>query len=128
MGIEINSSRGRKSPQEIARLATLAHNKKKIIITSVEPIEFLDLNDTADEVSSVNVADLVDAVAAQTSDNEVDVEVVDEDEESPEEKLRYGLSTMKKAGLKEYAEDSNVDISEAKTNKEIIEAIISASF
>lgn len=47
-----------------------------------------------------------------------------EDDESAEDALRYNLSTMKKAGLKEYAEDNGVDIEGCNTNKEIVEKIV----
>mgnify|MGYP003664519631 CR=1 FL=1 len=133
MGVTFNGSRGgRKTTQEIAKLATEAHNKKRVVITSAEPIKFLKIpTKEVDKESSVNVADLVDAVknieeiVVTETNLPLQAQVV-EDEESPEEKLRYELSTMKKAGLKEYASDNNVDLGDAKTNEDITNAIVLA--
>jgi hypothetical protein len=148
MGLEFNGSRGgRKTPQEVAKAATIAHNKKKaIILTTEEPIKFLEIptEEVVEDVvveatieeseefvaaevdtSPVNVADLV--VAWEGKTEEGGVESLTEDPIT-EQSLRDELGTLKKAGLKDYAADINVDISEAKTNKDIIEAIVSASF
>ena len=141
MGLKFNGSRGgRKTPQEVAKAATIAHNKKKItILTAVEPIKFLEVptptiseiawvEPTEEEVveeSPVNVADLVVALEGEVEDGEIELPIEDP---ITEQSLRDELGTLKKAGLKDYAEDINVDLSEAKTNKDIIEAIVSASF
>ena len=146
MGLEFNGGRGgRKTPQEVAKAATIAHNKKKVIIlTTVEPIKFLEIPTeevvedvveatieeseefvTAEvDISPVNVADLV--VAWEGKTEEGDVESLTEDPIT-EQSLRDELGTLKKAGLKDYAADINVDLGEAKTNKEIIDVIVLAS-
>ena len=95
MGLNINTSRiSAKKQQEAAKAATESHNKKNKVVEE-------DISVEVEEVAEEEI-----------------------DDESYEEKLRYELSTMKKAGLKAYAEEHNVSLGTAKTIKEIIEEIV----
>lgn len=113
MGVTFNGSRGgRKTPQEIAKLATEAHNKKRVVITSAEPIEFLKIpTKEVDKESSVNVADLVDAVKDS---------VVEGNEFNPSE-----LDNLTKAELIAYATAAGVEVTE-KLKSDILKEIVLA--
>lgn len=129
MGITFNGSRGgRKTPQEIAKLATEAHNKKKTaIITSVEPIEFLKVP-TKDVDEELSVVDLVDAVVEVAETNEVIEEILGEVEDEGVEGNGFeasALDGLTKAELIAYATATGIKITK-KLKGEILEEIIEA--
>ena len=121
MGINVNSGRNSlKKQKSVAKAAAEAYNKSSKAKATIAPI--ISIGEVAitpiglgEDKGVEKIVELVDAVEAQK---------IESDGESPEDTLRYELSTMKKFGLKEYADENGVDLGSAKTNGEIIDVIL----
>lgn len=127
MGINVISKKNSRSKKTEAQQVTAAHNAKP----SSRPIV---VEDTVDEDGCPEGVDkeiccpeLVEATEEGSAEvKDIDITPVEEDgEESPEEKLRYSISTLTKAGLIEYALDNfDYELDGTKVKKELIEEII----
>ena len=129
MGINMNIKRNtNKVQQQAAKSAAEAHNKKKVVQEVVDTEDTFYMSD-----EDIESAKKSNAIPLDGSDWGVGKKVIEADTSmnDKEEPIASGvmvfdteISSMKKSELKAYAKENGIDLGTAKTNDEIIKAIV----